>query len=204
MAIPKEYTLAYQLEKKIIQSLAIQSHSITELCGLHNANYYTVRKIIMGLQDEGAVKIQGFRGSARVYSLAKPGDVIAKESIPSTKDRNGNKIKLTALLAQVGMEDTMLAGKAATALPRTMARIFMAALRYDESDGNYPVGEDLTKIQKELHTNYLQLKYLLKLYEAILHSDAFWDLQKVRNVPHDIDFDRDEVIKAYRHYYPDN
>jgi predicted transcriptional regulator len=204
MATPKEYTLSGHLEKKILKALTIQNHTTRELAGLLDANYYTIRKILQGLEDTGVLKIMGFRGNARVYALAKPGDVVARESIPSTRDQRGNKLKLSALLTQVGMENTMLGGKAATALPRTMARLFMAALRYDSTNGEYAVIPDLEAINLEMTTNLGQLKFLVKLYETILASDAFWDTDRLRNIPHDVDFDEDQVIKAYQHYYPNN
>jgi hypothetical protein len=45
---------------------------------------------------------------------------------------------------------------------------------------------------------------MLGLYDAVLQADVLWDARKIKAIPYDRDFDREEIISAYHHYYPED
>lgn len=199
----KRLTLQQRIEKQAIEKLVVKSYSVAELAEALGQNYYTVRKCIKRLEDSGLLKGTSHRGNVVIYSLITPDASKPNNSIPVGKGTSG-PIKLTALLDLVGKEDKSATGIAAVALPRNAARLFMAALRYVDSNGTYNIDKNLNNIRLELETNLTQLRNMVALYETVLQADVFWDPFKIKAIPYDEAFDREQVVEAYRHYYPED
>jgi len=56
----------------------------------------------------------------------------------------------------------------------------------------------------ELETDRAQLVNMLEHYDAVLQADVFWNEQKITAIPYDHNFDKNTVIEAYKHYYPED
>lgn len=192
-----------RLEQRCIEKFMVNSHTISSMSETLGENYHTIRRIFLNLQDTGMLEQKGYRNGSALYRMIAPDGKTKNHSIPVGPSPNG-PLKLTRLLDLVGKEDKSSTALAATALPRNMARIFMAALRFVESNGQYNIEKNLKTIRLELETNLALLEQQVKLYKAVLQADVFWDERKIKAVPYDYEFDRDAVVAAYQHYYPED
>lgn len=203
MARTKAKSFQKRLEERVLEKLMIAPSTITHMAESLGENYYSVRRIFKDLEDKGFLYVRGYDKGSAVYKLTEPDPKRKNNSIPVGKGRTG-PIKITAMLEHVGKEDKSATADAAVALPRNITRILMAALRNVESNGKYDVQKNLRAIRTELETHRQMLKSTLDLYEVVLQADVLWDDFKIRAIPYDEDFDRDEVIKAYNYYYPED
>lgn len=204
MARTKVKSFKERLEKDVLEKLTVKPYSIKAMADQLGQNYYSVRRVYKELEEQGLLYIVRYEHGAAVYKLTEPTADRLNNSIPTVKGRTGAPVKLTDLLNLVGKEDNSTAAQAAKDLPRNMVRIFMAALRYVDTDGKYNIDKNLKNIRLEMETNVLAMENVLNLYRAILQEDVFWNDFKVKAIPFDAEFDRDKVIEAYRYYYPED
>jgi adenine specific DNA methylase Mod len=204
MARTKPVSFQKRLEKRIIEKLVVQPSTIGSMADLLGENYHSCRKVFKSLEEQGFLYVRGYSKGSAIYRLTEPDPTRKNNSIPTVKGRTGDPIKVTAMLANVGKEDKSAGAPAAIALPRIASRIFMAALRNVESHGEYDVQKNLRNIRTEIETNLQILQNTVAYYEAFLQADVFWDPFKIKAIPYDEDFNKDEVIAAYRHYYPED
>lgn len=203
MARTKQVSLKSQVEKRILDKLTSQPRTTSELAELTGDNYHTIRRVLKELESQGFVYARGYKQGSLMYKLTDPVKAGPNDSLPSLKGPTGS-MKLTGMLKFVGKEDKSATATAAVSLPRNITRILMSAIRHVDSNGKYDIDKNLKNIRLELETHRAQLVAMLGLYDAVLQADVLWDARKIKAIPYDRDFDREEIISAYHHYYPED
>lgn len=189
------------VETQILIELEKRSRTTKDLAKILGANYYTVRKSILALQEQGVITHATYTLRNTAYKLTEA--AYENRSMPMITNK-GKKFPIVNLLGWVGQESNSKATKATLNITRYVTRILNLALDEPLGRKRVPVApeDELRRLKSEMKTDREALLAMIKLYDDILNNDLIWNYEYLKKINDSPTFKPDDVMEAYTYFYP--
>jgi hypothetical protein len=183
------------IANNVLLQLEASELSIRELSDKVDRSYHSVRAVVRQLEEEGLITPSSNRYRNTTFRLAS-GD--GPNRVMPMVNLGGSRYKLIQVLAMRHSESSPTAS-AVLRIPMHITRILNCAIKIKAGTDQQ---RTLRLIKVEMQNDLDLLKSAVSVYEQIINDPRNWNPETLRRYNNDVQFDKDEVISSYNHYFP--
>ena len=174
------------VRQEILQCLELHAHTVTALEVKTGRNYYTLRKYLNNMKDEGIVH-QLFTGSAKNIKWALGSDNSPNNIMPSIEHDKGRDKVLVFMGLSGDINPDNRITKAITALGPAVAKLMTAAYRAHNNEIDPSLTISTTRAELEGHAKSVENYF--SILTQMLNDSRLWNPELLKRFPLDAEWD---------------